>query len=458
MSTPTKGGGQVQISSLKLYHNSVKTVASAKKSDMFLDLLSIYAGFNMRESITQPFMTAEIMINDSNDIIADYPIVGGEIFHIVYSVPSGDDDTKVSLWFRTTGIRGIIYDERKQGFTLQLISESGFKNLNTNISTAFTGAPHDIVAQVYDSYLRNDDTKQGIAIDRSTGGIKVVCPRWKPSQIIRYVMNRAVDYENDSAGFFFFQTPHGFRFLSTSTLLDAKRNIVITDVMAQASSVRADGKLKKGYHYKIPSIPIIGDDGKPTSGMVGDETMQNVDDFRVDDRQLFAEDITKGYIASKHITHDIFHKSYNIETYNYFDDFSKQKRLAKFPQYVNYEKDVSSDVKVMLSPKHTKVQDGYKNLFPDDYLSSRHNITKQINDNLITNFQVPGNPIFCSGRLLEFNFPAIKKVSTPDDSYQKKYSGMYLIRDCIHIMKPVANATASYKCDANIVRDGFNEL
>ena len=38
----------------------------------------------------------------------------------------------------------------------------------------------------------------------------------------------------------------------------------------------------------------------------------------------------------------------------------------------------------------------------------------------------------------------------------KKYSGLYLIRDVIHMFKPVANTTTTYKVDMNIVKDGHN--
>ena len=36
--------------------------------------------------------------------------------------------------------------------------------------------------------------------------------------------------------------------------------------------------------------------------------------------------------------------------------------------------------------------------------------------------------------------------------YEKKYSGLYLIRDVIHMFKPVANTTTTYKVDMNIVK------
>ena len=107
--------------------------------------------------------------------------------------------------------------------------------------------------------------------------------------------------------------------------------MVITDVMGDVENERdKDGKIKKGYMYKVPGVPVIGSDGKPQSGMVGSETTQNVDDFRILERQKIAEDVIEWLHECKHITYDIFHKNYT-QTHNYFDDFDKFNDLVKSP-------------------------------------------------------------------------------------------------------------------------------
>ena len=88
-------------------------------------------------------------------------------------------------------------------------------------------------------------------------------------------------------------------------------------------------KSKKDICTKFIIVPVIGSDGKPQSGMVGSETTQNVDDFRILERQKIAEDILNGNMNAKHITYDVFHKNYSINEWDYYDDFDKLKRLAK---------------------------------------------------------------------------------------------------------------------------------
>ena len=461
MSGGVKGGGEVIVSALHLYNNDVKTVTDAKTSDKFLDILSIYSVMNINESILTPFQTGSITINDSNDMIPDYPIAGGNILHLVYNVQDGPAETEIDVWFRVVNIKNVVINERKQGYTLQLISEEGWKNMHTILSSAFTGEPSEIITKIFSENLSTSGKK--LAVDTSVGALKFVCPMWRPAQAIKWVTGKALSPNKDLPGFFFYETMRGFRFLSTDTLLNKEKNLIITDVMAEVSSERPGGNVKKGYLYKIPGIPITGSDGNPTSGMVGQESAQNVDDFRVLERQSIGKDIIDGYLATKHITHDLFNKSVTVREFNYFNDWNKLQRLGDGPHYVVPNEPLDTNMSIIFTPKHERMFTdrrgslGDRTIYADDYALLRKYVMKQINDEVINNFEVPGQTIIEAGRLLEFNYPSIRKIEDALDAYQPKYSGIYLIRDVVHTFRPVANTTTSYKVDMNIVKDGWND-
>lgn len=451
-----KGGGEIVFTSIRIYHPTIKTIDVAIKSDEYTDLQSVYVNLSVFESILSPFVTAELTIKDSNNLIADLPILGGEIVRIQYNVPGGDDTTKVNLSMRVTAVKNVLISERKQLFTLQLISYEGFKNLNSTVSKSFNGDGSNIVKQIFTNYLYEQKTGKVLNVDPSKGSLKFVCPRWTPFKAINFVQHKTLG-TNTHANFFFYETLKDFYFLSTDTLFDRNANICITDKFDESKGERAEGSLKRGYHYKIPGVPVIGDDGKPKSGMVGDESYQNVDSFRVDSRQQIGKDIKEGFLYAKQITHDLYYKNYSVNDYNYYRDFNSYKRLAKDYKYQQPGVPVNSDVKVFFSSKESKLHDGYRNTFSDQYDLDRRVVVKQIQDEVINNFQVPGHPIVGAGRLLEFNFPSIKSVSKPEDVYEKKYQGLYLVRDCVHIFVPVnTEGRATYKCDTNIVKDGHN--
>jgi len=461
MSGGTKGGGEVLMSALNLFPNSVKTVRDAKEAKDYLDLLSVYAQMTINESILSHFMTGQITLNDSNDIPADYPIAGGNILHITYNVADGPDETEIDAWFRIVSIKNVVIAESKQAYTLQFISEDGWNNMHTVLNSSFSGEPSDIILKIHQNNLYNAGKK--IAVDKTIGGLKFICPNWKPSQAITWITHKAISADTDNPGFFFYETFRGFRFMSTDTLLNKDKNLVITDVMGDVASERTDGStVKKGYLYKIPGIPVTGSDGKPKSGMVGSETLQNVDDFRVLERGTIGKDLIEGNLASRNITHDIFHKSYSVEEYNYFNDFNKTQRLGARTHYETPSEPLNTNLSIMISPKHSRIHSnkkgdvGSRTLYSDDYVLMRKQILKQISDEVINNFEAPGSSIIESGRLLEFNYPAVRKTEDNADVYQSKYSGHYLIRDVIHLFTPVANTTTAYKVDMNIVKDGWN--
>lgn len=460
-----RGGGEVEMLTMRLFSGNIKTVEQAlevteESEKDFLDIGAIYSIMNINESILTPFQTGAITLNDSNDMVPDYPIAGGNLFHIVYNVKDGPAETEVDCWYRIVNVKNVVINERKQGYTLQFISEDGWKNMHTVLVEAFTGSPSDIVEEIFTDHLFATPNKRLIT-DASVGSLKFVCPHWRPAQAIKWVTGKALSAEMDMPGFFFYESMKGFRFMSTDTLFDRDRNVVITDKIAEASQTNPESSVKKGYMYKIPGVAATDSTGQPQSALNETASIQNVDDFRVMQRQPYGKDLLNGNLSIKHITHDLFNKEVIVNTWNYFDNFEDTKRLGTKPHYERPLEPYDENLKIMLTPKnlklHTNGGDGSRAIYSDDYALYRHVIMKQINDEVVENFETPGNPIIEVGRLLEFNYPAIRKVETPEDAYQIKYSGLYLVRDVVHTFRPVAMKVTSYKCDMNIVKDGWNE-
>ena len=92
--------------------------------------MNIYSSFVIYDSILKPFQTGEIIINDSNDLMPNYPILGN-LVHIRYNTPDGPKDTEIDLYFRVVKIKNIIINERKQSFTLQLVSKKQRRRICT---------------------------------------------------------------------------------------------------------------------------------------------------------------------------------------------------------------------------------------------------------------------------------------------------------------------------------------
>ena len=66
-------------------------------------------------------------------------------------------------------------------------------------------------------------TNKKMNTEFAAGSLKIVAPRWKPSQVIKWVQDKSLDGDKDNSGFFFYETNRGFNFLSLSTLMNKEK-------------------------------------------------------------------------------------------------------------------------------------------------------------------------------------------------------------------------------------------
>ena len=467
---PDVQNSQAIVKSFRIYHNTVTDFKSIKESDAYNDITDVYNSFSIHETILNPFITATVSVTDTNNLLTEMPIIGGEIVRIKFIPPGGDATDERDLIFRIAKISGVLIVEKRQHFTLHLLSYAGFKNISTRISRAFNGDATTIVDNIFYQYLftkMDRSAENGLNFDNSLSNLKFVCPNWSPAKAIQYAMRYAYvrDKGVDLPNFFFYETLNDFYFLNTSTLFDRQKNVCVTDKYDETLANRPQGKITKGYHYKQPGIPIVGADGLPRSNLVGDESYQNVDDFLVDDENTYAEDILSGNITNSNVTHDIFHKSYTVKEFNYHDDFDNFPRLGKNRKYVRY-KDVGENKHIagLFTPKHSRNHSdtagffGERATYSDTTALNRNQIVKQLFEEVVSNFEVPGHTLINAGKLVEFNFPSAREVNNLAKAYDKHRKGLYLIRDCIHKIQNQGGGKAVYKCNMNIVKDGYHDV
>lgn len=461
---------QAIVKSFKIYHNTVKDFKSARESDAFIDIVDIYNSFSIHETILNPFITATVNVSDTNNILTEMPIIGGEIVRVRFLPPGGDDTDERDLVFRIAKISNVTIVEKRQHFNLHLLSYAGFKNITTRISRAFKGDATTIVDDIYYNYLftkMDTSATKDLNFDNSLSTLKFICPNWSPAKAIQYAMRYA--YTRDKGvnlpNFFFYETLNDFYFLNTNTLFDREKNVCVTDKYDEILNLRPEGKIAKGYHYKQPGIPVVGADGLPRSNLVGDESYQNVDEFMIDDENTFAEDYMSGNITTSNTTHDIFHKSYSTQSFNYYDDFDKFPRLGNNQKYVRYnDMGESLNINKSFTPKHSRNhsnlvnQTGERATYSDTVVLNRSQIVKQMFEEVITNFEVPGHTLINAGKLVDFNFPSAREINNLAKAYDKHRKGLYLIRDCIHKIVNQGAGKAIYKCNMNIVKDGYHDV
>jgi len=204
--------------------------------------------FQYFEDIMWPSYAATMVIQDNTEnIISTMPIQGFE--RVVVEVDdltetSGSNKGRYTYDFRIWNISNRVGNERKQTYTLGLISYEGLRNEGTVINRQLTGNVSEIVTELLTKDMEISSTS--IDVERSVTSMKILPTKKTPYTLIKSFLKKSisekiaiatddskeettevvsdvVDSESQkgsgTAGFLFFQTNRGFVFKSIDTLI-----------------------------------------------------------------------------------------------------------------------------------------------------------------------------------------------------------------------------------------------
>ena len=204
--------------------------------------------FQYFEDIMWPSYAATMVIQDNTEnIISTMPIQGFE--RVVVEVDdltetSGKNKGRYTYDFRVWNISNRIENERKQTYTLGLISYEGLRNEGTVINRQLKGNVSEIVTELLTKDMEIPSTS--VEIERSVTSMKILPSKKTPYTLIKSFLKKSisekiaiatddskeettevvsdvVDSESQkgsgTAGFLFFQTNRGFVFKSIDTLI-----------------------------------------------------------------------------------------------------------------------------------------------------------------------------------------------------------------------------------------------
>ena len=182
-----------------------------------INLIEIFLGLQLFESIFEYFMSGKLYISDTYDMYKNESL-------------SGNEEIQISLQERTTGII------RNYSFRLYKIArdsgvskaaskskilecyfysaEKQFDNLN-KISRKFYGFPDVIVDTIVSAFYQSP---KSIFVDYTASEIEYICNYRQGSTVIDYMTRNAISDSGD-ADFVFFESMAGFHFIPLSFLL-----------------------------------------------------------------------------------------------------------------------------------------------------------------------------------------------------------------------------------------------
>ena len=381
------------------------------------------------ESITDPYVSANIRILDSGESVIN-KIVGGEEVHMSVA---GPDETEYHyiLMVYMVGDRSV--SNKIQTYNIGLISAEALTNESMKISKTLKGRP-DIIAKEILEDEKIINTEKDFFGTPCQNNTKIHPNGKSPFQVINSLCNGSVSSTNSnvdgntsssatntdkevggSAGYVFFENRKGYHFKSIDSLCDTKGQF--------------------GGGGKVRSFVDSLNDG------INEDSIINVN-FESEINLIHA--LRLGTYSSQLQTYDISSGKFEVYTYNLSKEWDNQSHLGSQTKLNPMQEKLSSHPTRILSTivDHEKYYTGTDTADPDDpdykndnnfWDYSKHHIVQNISRNFMLNTQglridVPGNIDLCVGEIINVILPSsVSEDQKLDEPIDESNSGFYLI-------------------------------
>ena len=390
------------------------TTADGQKS---IDLTGITLEINIFENIFLNAISASLMVVDTADLINNIGIYGQEFVELEIETPSLDDYAiKQTFSVYKIGAR----EDANAGasiYELSLVSPEFMLNHRRRISKSYNGNISTIVkdALTNDLYVQ---TEKELFIEPTKGVRNIVSPNLHPYMLIQNLALEAQSATSASPHYLFFENLRGFWFISLQELYNQDTigvyNATQAGELLDNKTIDIQSQLEAVINYNITG---------------NNDTLMN---------------IKSGMLGSTIITHDIYNKSYNKNTYGYFSDFEKHGRIDTKPIYSN-ERGIGNfpDSRIFVNPTSTTTD------FQDAQHYGQSSVTSnQLSETLLhrkarfaelvggikVQMRVNGTTTLNAGQKIVFDKPANSEFGNRLDP---DYQGEFLVTQTRHIFTQV---------------------
>ena len=414
------------------------------------DIKNLIVEFNIYESMFQPFVTGNLIINDATNLLNSLPIVGQEELELKFRT-RGAEKPESMVDFSLHRLRVVGVKDRLQTkdkvilYRLELASKESMKNVQMRLSKAYEDTPSEIVKKILKNELK---TKKKVFVEPTRDNRKYVVPNLYPFKAIQTLAKTSTSKETGQNRYVFYENADGFHF----------RTI-------QSHFTDANGDPVQPVQF-FRYFPATFD-----SGIAAQH--QNISELKVNNNQDQLKRSIEGAYASKQFIHDITKKEVRQVNYNHFEDFRKNEHLeninASGPVYSRTAEDEFdntlndfSDNRIIVSGKssylHSRDDTDLQDYMPEVNKIPSVRAIAYNNRTVNIEFIAPGISDFRVGDVVDIfipkNRPLRESEKTRTDQQDKYLSGRYLITSLRHF---ISVGNAKYNCVFGCIKDNVLE-
>ena len=380
---------------------------------------------NIFEDIFKHSLTGQIMIGDVNDLQQNMPFIGQEQLLMKITTPTlKGEDTVIDFTENALSIYNVssVVDisTGATSYTMEFCSQELLRNNRVRVSKSYVDTPSTIVENILtDSRFIN--TKKNITKEITSGIRNIIVPNQRPFDFITNLSRESKSLTDGNPHYLFYETTRGYNFRTLQNLY----------------KLGSKGSYNNGD---------VSPDEKTGVGLGIQQAYDRVVDYEVKGSNDSLMDSRGGLLGGKLISYNIHNKSFDVNTYGYFEDFDKHARIDSNPKY-NENLGDFTDSRIYVHP--TSASGTLNAQYANSNNSNDSVVPNKINETLLQknarihelNFgrtvaiTVHGTTRLAAGDMIDLNFTGTGKSHGLGEK-DKYVSGTYIVTKLRHIFSP----------------------
>ena len=427
---------------------SIELYKARDAETVFANIMSLVTHFQYYEDIMLPTVSATMVVLDNaENFISSMPIQGFE--RVVIKVESIQDE-EYEYNFRVWTVANRATKDRRQMYTLGLISEQGLFNEGLRVNATQEGEISEVVRNVMKTYLNIEFDED--LIEESRSHVKIIPTKKSPFSLIRSLQTKAVPAKT-------------YKTLNNNSVplgrMASERDKEIMSDLNKELAEKAKGtagylffETYNGYVFKsidglVSAEPKIKEEFKWLPGKVDFESLYKIQEVIFEQEINMMKKLREGAYSSICCFFNINTGKYTERVYSLEDTWEEmvhlgsqtdlpvgQKTLSQYPTRV---------MSTVVNHENWNMGEGIADSTDDnrdstfEYTDNQMDYLSQsvaragIMFNQQLTISLTGHLDLSAGDLIEIRIPnQVADQSRDDEKYDPEHSGTYLIKKLNH--------------------------
>ena len=190
----------------------------------YVELTKTISTWGLNESMSSPFISGFAVINESDNLLEDVPLIGEEEIELTYTDFYGESATHKFFLYAIEDIGpASSTNDRMMKYTVRFCSVSKLQGDQRKIRKSYNNTKiSDIARDIYDTFILtgNEDYDKEIDIEETDGEQSLVIPNLRADAAMQFLSRRAYSSKNKTSLYRFFETREKYYFCTPEYLVE----------------------------------------------------------------------------------------------------------------------------------------------------------------------------------------------------------------------------------------------